>query len=198
MKLELTQEDARRICAVALVASGDKHRVILKAVLLEPDGTVVATDSYRLAYCEVQGLVRDDSGAAIMLPAAELSKALAPACKSVAPWILSVEGSEWSVTVGTSTTTGRLIEGTFPSWRQLIPGEPPATVDQSSGHVAAFDPMFLATLAKIATTLAGSTKAASSTTYCAKISAWDAHRGVKPAVFKIGPVSYLLMPVRIS
>lgn len=201
MKLELSREDARRISAVALVASTDNFRPILAGILFEPDGTVVATDSYRMAHCQVKGLGGDGATkecdrlleSSILLPAAELAKALAPACKSDVPSILDTEGEAWAVTVAGVTTTGRIIDGTFPTWRMLIPSSVPDTIDQSSGFGAAFSSQYLAELAKIARTLADSVKDARTISTRVTLHGKD-----KPSEFRVGPVHYLLMPVRVN
>lgn len=215
MKLELSQSDARIISAVAVAASKDLARPILTGILLESDGTVVATDSYRLAYAECSGLGGNGTTkecdrlieSPVILPAAEIAKALAPVCKgsssSHVPSILTVEDWDWQLTVGGTTTTGRTIGGTFPDWRGLVPGMTggsfsspalPETVDQSKGYVSAFSPFYLADLAKIATILAGSAKEA-------KTGGWAVRMGCaddsKPAVFKLHELTYLLMPVRV-
>jgi DNA polymerase-3 subunit beta len=115
---------------VVRAASTDDARPLLTGVLLTADGgsvRLVATDSYRLALrdlADTKGPATDED---ILVPAralAELQRLPVPAA--------GADGSEPKILVGTGPNeitfvqgnvriTTRLLEGTYPDYRQLIP-----------------------------------------------------------------------------
>ena len=119
---------------VVRAASTDDSRPILTGVLLaaEADGLrLVATDSYRLAVCDIPGVSVLTEGQSVLVP----SRALNEVVKLLAGGDqISVQlgGREASFTVGTNRLTTRLIEGEFPNYRGLIPSNHPnrLTVDR--------------------------------------------------------------------
>jgi DNA polymerase-3 subunit beta len=117
---------------VVRAASNDDARPLLTGVLMTGDGDavrLVATDSYRLALRDLRGTAKLDEGSDVLVPAralAELQRV------SPAPGVTGAdgEGTEVGVAPGRSDitfTTGkvqistRLLDGTYPDYRQLIP-----------------------------------------------------------------------------
>ncbi len=110
---------------VARAASRDEVRPILTGVLVQADGaklTMVATDSYRLSV----------KHATLEPPVAEPLEANVPAraLQELARMVAAEEPEEIGIslsrnqaifTFGSVALSSRLIEGQFPSWRQLIP-----------------------------------------------------------------------------
>jgi DNA polymerase-3 subunit beta len=117
---------ASAITQVAVAASGDAARPILTGVLVESheDGLrMVATDSYRLAVRDIPNVSARISG---LIPARglrELNRTIAAAKVKMA-----VGTREVSFGSDRGTLTLRLIEGTFPPYRQLLPESYPNKV----------------------------------------------------------------------
>ena len=129
---------------VVRAASGDDARPLLTGVLIAAEGNgvrLVATDSYRLAMRDIDGSDALADGAEILVPARALSElqklpALGLAAKDVAsadgsgdgeaPAIgLSVGEHDITFTVGGVQVSTRLLDGSYPDYRQLIPSEYP-------------------------------------------------------------------------
>ena len=136
---------------VVRAASGDDARPLLTGVLLAAEGDgvrLVATDSYRLAMRDIDGSDALTDSAQILVPAralAELQKlpvlgmtskdvAAAstageggdqPADKDVPTIGLSVGEHDVTFTVGSVKVSTRLLDGSYPDYRQLIPAEYP-------------------------------------------------------------------------
>lgn len=106
---------------VARSASTDTSRPILCGVRIA-DGCAVATDSYRMAWCDV-----DCGGLDVLLPAA----AVAATAADDQPVSVACDGRVASIATAASTVTTRTIEGDYPTWRRLIPEKmtAEATVD---------------------------------------------------------------------
>ncbi|HET9601405.1 MAG TPA: DNA polymerase III subunit beta [Acidimicrobiales bacterium] len=115
---------------VERAASKDESRPILTGVLLtsEDEGLrLVATDSYRLAVCDLPEVSVLASGQKVLLPSRalrELERAL-PAVGEI-----TLRLGERDATFESSGTriSTRLIEGEFPNYRQLIPSSYPNRV----------------------------------------------------------------------
>lgn len=107
------------ISQVGVAASGDDARPILTGVFFESEGgrlRLVATDSYRLAVRDLPAVEADLSGLVPVRALRELSRSVsAPELKVAIGDREAAFGSE------SGTLTARLIEGTFPNYRQLIP-----------------------------------------------------------------------------
>ena len=116
-------ELARALHQVVPAASHDEARPILTGVLMAAEGTglrLVATDSYRLALCDLPGTSLLAEGQQVLVPSrafGELTRVLSGA-EQVR---LRLGSDEASFEVGTVRVTTRLIEGEFPNYRQLIP-----------------------------------------------------------------------------
>ena len=118
------------VSQVERAASKDESRPILTGVLLtsEDEGLrLVATDSYRLAVCDLPEVSVLASGQKVLLPSRalrELERALPAVARSRCAW---GSGRRRSRPAATRITT-RLIEGEFPNYRQLIPASYPNRV----------------------------------------------------------------------
>ena len=121
---------ASAVAQVTVAASVDAARPILSGVLVENGHNgirMVATDSYRLAVCDLPEVRIDASG---LIPARglrELSRTIGSSQVQVAIRDReAVFGSE------RGSLSLRLIEGTFPNYRQLLPDSYPnrMTVDK--------------------------------------------------------------------
>ncbi len=130
---------------VVRAASGDDARPLLTGVLIAPEGTgvrLVATDSYRLALRDIEGSDAFSDASQILVPAralAELQRlsALGTGAKGpdgsgeaseggAAPTVgLSIGEHDVTFTAGDVKVSTRLLDGTYPDYRQLIPAEYP-------------------------------------------------------------------------
>lgn len=121
---------SRALRQVVRAASHDDARPILTGVLLVTEGEglrLVATDSYRLALCDVSGSVGLGEGQSVLIP----SKALGELVRiSNTEGTIQLQLSERDATfaVDSLKLTTRLIEGEFPNYRQLIPASSPNRV----------------------------------------------------------------------
>lgn len=114
---------------VVRAASTDDARPLLTGVLLtnEGDGVrLVATDSYRLAMRDLEGVGGLPEGQDILVPAralAELQRLPVPASvEGATPAVDVATGAhEISFTQGKVRISTRLLEGSYPDYRQLIP-----------------------------------------------------------------------------
>ncbi len=107
---------------VIVAASKDEARPILCGVLLastEKGLRFVATDSYRLALRDVDGLSILKSGTSVLVPAKGLTEVQRLLGKSEVEVILGER--EVSFSVDNAVITMRLIDGEYPNYEQLIP-----------------------------------------------------------------------------
>jgi DNA polymerase-3 subunit beta len=123
---------------VVRAASGDDARPLLTGVLIAPEGNgvrLVATDSYRLALRDIEGSDAFSGTSQILVPARALSElqrlsALGSGAKTEgegeAPVVgLSIGDHDVTFTAGDVKVSTRLLDGTYPDYRQLIPAEYP-------------------------------------------------------------------------
>ncbi|NOX23261.1 MAG: DNA polymerase III subunit beta [Actinobacteria bacterium] len=122
----------KALSQVGVAASTDEARPTLTGVLFEKtdDGLrLVATDSYRLAVCDLPGV---DGPATALIP----YRALRELGRSIADDEMQVmiTDRDATFTSGRGSLTVRIIEATFPNYRQLIPDSYPArlVVDRAS------------------------------------------------------------------
>jgi DNA polymerase-3 subunit beta len=113
---------ARLVSQVARAASSDEGRPVLTGVQLEAaDGrlSAAATDSYRLA---VRSLAWEEAleGTALV-PARSLSEAAKAASEVGGSVTVILEDGQASFLLGDRRLTTKLIEGTFPNFRALLP-----------------------------------------------------------------------------
>ncbi len=116
------EEFARTVAQVARAASGDDARPVLTGVTLEATAgtlTAAATDSYRLAMRTVPW----DQGAecTALVPRRALEEARRSAELLGSEVRLVFEPAQVTFAFGDRRLTSRLIEGTFPNFRQLLP-----------------------------------------------------------------------------
>jgi DNA polymerase-3 subunit beta len=133
---------------VVRAASNDDARPLLTGVLIAPEGNgvrLVATDSYRLALRDIEGSDALAEGTSILVPARALTElqrlsALSGSGKDSTtaedeteetkresePTVgLAIGEHEVTFTSGEVKVSTRLLEGTYPDYRQLIPSEYP-------------------------------------------------------------------------
>jgi DNA polymerase-3 subunit beta len=114
---------AAAVGQVGRAASRDEARPTLTGVLLEVNReglTLVATDSYRLAVRELTATAAGEAQAIVPERAlAEAGRGASAVDKGDIE--LFVDQSQVAFRVGALTLTSRLIEGQFPSYRQLLP-----------------------------------------------------------------------------
>ncbi|MHB1518407.1 MAG: DNA polymerase III subunit beta [Acidimicrobiales bacterium] len=125
---------------VVRAASADDARPLLTGVLIAPEGSgvrLVATDSYRLALRDIAGSEAFADGSQILVPARALSEVqrlpmLAAASKDSLTAVGEAGGGTSSVGLaigehditfssGDTQVSTRLLDGTYPDYRQLIP-----------------------------------------------------------------------------
>lgn len=116
---------AETIDLVARAASRDEVRPILTGVLVQAEGdtlTMVATDSYRLSVKHTKLEASLPAPLEANVPARalrELAKIVTGA--SVEEVEIGTPGNQIVFGAGGAVLSSRLIEGQFPSWRQLVP-----------------------------------------------------------------------------
>jgi DNA polymerase-3 subunit beta len=114
---------AEALRRVAPAASTDDSRPLLTGVLMAAEAgslRLVATDSYRLAVCDLAGVTVLDGDRTVLVPArafAELVRVLGS--KGDVTLVLGERSATFMV--GAVSISTRLIEGAFPNYRQLIP-----------------------------------------------------------------------------
>jgi DNA polymerase-3 subunit beta len=117
----LLTEDIPR---VARAASRDETRPHLTGILLTATGDhlrLVATDSYRLALCE---LAAPTTTLDVNIPARSLQEVSRIAANSEAQSVsLAVDGNRALFSIDSVLLQSRLVEGRFPSYEQLVPAE---------------------------------------------------------------------------
>jgi len=117
---------------VSVAASNDDARPILTGVFFESEGgalRLVATDSYRLAVKDLPAIHAELAGLVPVRALRELKRTVGASKLKVA-----IGSREATFASERGTLTARLIEGTFPNYRQLIPESYPhqLTVDRDS------------------------------------------------------------------
>jgi DNA polymerase-3 subunit beta len=114
---------------VVRAASNDDARPLLTGVLMTNDqGSVrlVATDSYRLAMRDLRGTKGFGEGEDTLVPARALSELQRLPATGAEP-VVSVAAGEHEITFtrGPVRISTRLLDGTYPDYRQLIPDHYP-------------------------------------------------------------------------
>ena len=126
---------------VVRAASSDDARPLLTGVLMATEGTgirLVATDSYRLALRDIEGSDASLNTSQILVPARALSELQRLSSLGAKDGKRSADGDDAGLRVGLSIgdhdvtfTAGdvrvstRLLDGSYPDYRQLIPPEYP-------------------------------------------------------------------------
>jgi DNA polymerase III subunit beta len=115
---------------VVRAASSDDSRPILTGVLMAAEAgglRLVATDSYRLAVCDLPGEAVLGEGQQVLVPSRALNE-LAKLLSGAEQVTLRLGERDASFTIGGVQLTTRLIEGEFPNYRGLIPSNHPNQV----------------------------------------------------------------------
>jgi DNA polymerase III subunit beta len=115
------------VSQVERAASKDESRPILTGVLLAAEDTglrLVATDSYRLAVCDLPEVSVLASGQKVLLPSRALRE-LERVLPAVGEVVLRLGERDATFELDGVRLTTRLIEGEFPNYRQLIPSSYP-------------------------------------------------------------------------
>lgn len=116
---------AETVERVARAASRDEVRPILTGILVRVEGstlTMVATDSYRLSVKHTELQAAPASSFEANVPARALRElARIVAQTGVAEVEIALPGSQIVFRAGPYVLSSRLIEGQFPSYRQLLP-----------------------------------------------------------------------------
>jgi DNA polymerase III subunit beta len=115
---------------VVRAASSDDSRPILTGVLMAAEAgglRLVATDSYRLAVCDLPGEAVLGEGQQVLVPSRALNE-LAKVLAGAEQVTLRLGARDASFTIGGVNLTTRLIEGEFPNYRGLIPSNHPNQV----------------------------------------------------------------------
>ncbi|MGI9021315.1 MAG: DNA polymerase III subunit beta [Solirubrobacterales bacterium] len=117
---------AETIERVARAASRDEVRPILTGVLVQAEGsrlTMVATDSYRLSvkHTELEGAALSEAIEANVPARALRELARVIASEGVDEVEIVMPRNQAIFKAGPVVLSSRLIDGQFPSWRQLIP-----------------------------------------------------------------------------
>jgi DNA polymerase III subunit beta len=115
---------AEALRQVTRAASGEDSRPILTGVLMaaESDGLrLVATDSYRLAVRDLQGLGVLAEDQKVLVPSRALNELMRLLGSSAGQVSLRLGTHDATFDVGEVTLTTRLIEGEFPNYKALIP-----------------------------------------------------------------------------
>ena len=128
---------------VVRAASGDDARPLLTGVLIAPEGNgvrLVATDSYRLALRDIEGSDAFVDTSQILVPARALAELLRLSTlggakeasgeradgEGTVPTVgLAIGDHDVTFTAGDVKVSTRLLDGTYPDYRQLIPAEYP-------------------------------------------------------------------------
>ncbi len=109
----------KALSQVGVAASGDDARPTLTGVLFEEHEEnlrLVATDSYRLAVRDVPGIVAQESKLVPYRALRELGRTVGPGSMQVA-----LGEREASFVTNEGRLTVRIIDSTFPNYRQLLP-----------------------------------------------------------------------------
>lgn len=138
------------LASAAAFASKDKNKPILTAVMLERNGDnvrAIATDSYGLITIERGAVSIAGDGENVLLSAVDLASAAKLVKGSVVTLRAAGDGRSYElVTLGLVRGTVEVIEGTYPSYRQLIPGYRGIGETDKIG----LDPALLVKLTKVA------------------------------------------------
>ena len=138
------------LASAAAFAGKDKSRPLLTAVMLERDGEnvrAIATDSYGLITIERGAVSIAGDGESVLLSAVDLASAAKLVKGSEVTLRAAGDGRSYEVvTSGLVRGTVEVIEGTYPGYRQLIPGNRGIRETEKIG----LDPALLVKLTKVA------------------------------------------------
>jgi DNA polymerase-3 subunit beta len=112
------------LAQVIFAASGDETRPVLTACYLHAHNGalyLVATDSYRLAERRLMKLGKNDPQPELLIPARSLAELLRIIDDSQETVELAWDDAQAELRYGQTTLVSRLIDGKYPSYRDLIP-----------------------------------------------------------------------------
>jgi DNA polymerase-3 subunit beta len=119
---------AEALRQVTRAASGEDSRPILTGVLMAAEAgglRLVATDSYRLAVRDLEGVGILGEGEKVLVPSRALNELQRLLGSATAEVSLRLGAHDATFSAGHVTLVTRLIEGEFPNYRQLIPSAYP-------------------------------------------------------------------------
>lgn len=138
------------LASAAAFAGKDKARPLLTAVMLERDGEnvrAIATDSYGLITIERGAVSIAGDGESVLLSAVDLASAAKLVKGNEVTLRAAGDGRIYEVVIfGLVRGTVEVIEGTYPGYRQLIPGYRGIGETEKIG----LDPALLVKLTKVA------------------------------------------------
>jgi len=110
---------------VAYSASNDETRYVLNGVFMSFLGdklTMVATDGRRLALCEHEVELPKEAEMDLIVPTKTIAQLIASLKDEGEMKVISV-GNQIAFELGSTTIVSKLIEGTYPNFRQVIPSQ---------------------------------------------------------------------------
>ena len=138
------------LASAAAFAGKDKNRPLLTAVMLERDGEnvrAIATDSYGLITIERGAVSIAGDGESVLLSAVDLASAAKLVKGNEVTLRAAGDGRSYELVIlGLVRGTVEVIEGTYPAYRQLIPGYRGIGENEKIG----LDPALLVKLTKVA------------------------------------------------
>ena len=138
------------LASAAAFASKDKKRPLLTAVMMERDGEnvrAIATDSYGLITIERGAVSIAGDGESVLLSAVDLASAAKLVKGNEVTLRAAGDGRSYELVIlGLVRGTVEVIEGTYPGYRQLIPGYRGIYETEKIG----LDPALLVKLTKVA------------------------------------------------
>ncbi len=131
-----TKDIEKAINCVGRAASHDDSRPILTGILFSVENgsaRCVATDSYRLAYADLETNIQGVEDFQAIIPS-KIFEAIAKAATSEDDITISFSDNQIVFVFGNTIFVSRKIEGTYPNYKQLLPKEKVcvAQVDTSS------------------------------------------------------------------
>lgn len=134
-------EGLRQVVRAAL--TDDTRAPQLTGVLMvatEGGLRLVATDSYRLAFCDLSGVSALSSGAEVLIPAralAEIQRLVSSAGDNVdSPLVFRHSELDAVFEIGEIKLTTRLLKGPFPDYQRLLPPSYPHALEVSRDELA--------------------------------------------------------------
>ncbi len=115
---------AEALRQVTRAASNEESRPILTGVLMAAEAgglRLVATDSYRLAVRDLEGIGILGEGEKVLVPSRALNELQRLLGSATAEVSLCLGARHATFSLGVTTLVTRLIEGEFPNYRALIP-----------------------------------------------------------------------------
>lgn len=172
--------------AAHICACDDGHRYYISGVYIDPQGYVVSTDGHRL-FCARFDLMAGPDGTRLKDQPIGFGGFIIP--RDILKRVLT--GNKQRVIELTSDVIDGQrympIDGTFPDWRRVVPG------DELSGVTAQFNPDYVADMGKIGKLLTGAGKGT--------LRATIHHNGDAPAGVTFGDYTDafgVLMPIRAN